>query len=80
MTNRDIINLPSIAYWSGLNGLEIKRIEYGPVTRVLCVSGCWYGGEKAKQAHRVKIQYTPAGIPFFRVHGYRIMLDECIRM
>jgi hypothetical protein len=35
----------SIAYYSGLNGLEIKGIEYGINDHVYCVSGCWYGGE-----------------------------------
>lgn len=80
MTNREIISLPSVAYYSGLNRLEIKCIEYGETDRVLCVSGCWYGGEKAKQAHRVKIQYTRTGRAFFRVYGYRVPLDECIRI
>ena len=30
----------SIAYYSGLNGLEIKGIEYGINDYVYCVSGC----------------------------------------
>lgn len=37
----------SIAYYSGLNGLEIKGIEYGIDDYVYCVSGCWYGGKAA---------------------------------
>lgn len=80
MTNQEIINAPSIAYYSGLNGLEIKAIEYGINDRVLCVSGCWYGGKAAQQAHRVKVNYTRSGRAYIRVHGYRIPLDECIRM
>ena len=55
----------SIAYYSGLNGLEIKGIEYGINDLVYCVSGCWYGGKDSA---------------FFRVHGYKIPLDECIKM
>lgn len=31
----------SIAYYSGLNGLEIKGIEYGINDFVYCVSGAW---------------------------------------
>lgn len=31
----------SIAYYSGLNGLEIKGIEYGIDDYVYCVSGAW---------------------------------------
>lgn len=37
----------SVAYYSGLNGLEIKGIEYGINDFVYCVSGCWYGGKAA---------------------------------
>lgn len=77
MTNKDIINMKSKAYYSGLNGLEIKAIKYGVNDRVLCVSGAWYGKPKA---HRVKINYTRSGSPFIRVNGYRVPLDECIRM
>lgn len=36
----------SIAYYSGLNGLEIKGIEYGINDFVYWVSGCWYGGKR----------------------------------
>lgn len=57
----------SIAYYSGLNGLEIKGIEYGIDDYIYCVSGAWGGG---KAFHRCKIQYTRKGAAFFRVHGY----------
>lgn len=67
----------SIAYYSGLNGLEIKGIECGIDDFVYCVSGAWGGG---KAFHRCKVQYTRKGAAFFRVHGYRVPLDECIRM
>lgn len=42
----------SVAYYSGLNGLEIKGIEYGINDFVYCVSGCWYGGKAARRFHR----------------------------
>lgn len=67
----------SIAYYSGLNGLEIKGIEHGIDDFIYCVSGAWGGG---KAFHRCKIQHTRKGAAFFRVHGYRVPLDECIRM
>lgn len=73
----------SVAYYSGLNGLEIKGIEYGINDFVYCVSGCWYGGKAARRFHRCKIYYPANGKDsafFFRVHGYKIPLDECIRM
>ena len=40
----------SIAYYSGLNGLEIKGIEYGIDDFAYCVSGCWYGGKAAQRS------------------------------
>lgn len=68
----------SIAYYSGLNGLEIKGIGYDGIDNyIYCVSGAWGSG---KAFHRCKVQYTRKGAAFFRVRGYRIPLDECIRM
>lgn len=67
----------SVAYYSGLNGLEIKGIEYGIDDYIYCVSGAWGGG---KGYRRCKVQYTRSGGAFFRVHGYRVPLDECISM
>lgn len=72
---------PTIAYYSGLNGLEIKGIEYGIDDYIYCVSGAWGGG---KAFHRCRVYY-PSDYPneksaFFRVHGCKIPLDECIRM
>ena len=78
MTKREYcIKNPAIAYYSGLNGIEIHGIEYGIEDHVYCVSGAWGGG---KAFHRVKVQYTRKGKAFFVIHGYRIPLDECIRM
>lgn len=51
----------SVAYYSGLNGLEIKGIEYGIDDFVYCVSGCWYGGKAARRFHRCKIYYPANG-------------------
>ena len=72
---------PAIAYYSGLNGLEIHGIEYGIDDYIYCVSGAWGGG---KAFHRCRVYY-PSDYPneksaFFRVHGCKISLDECIRM
>lgn len=70
----------SVAYYSGLNGLEIKGIEYGVNDFVYCVSGCWYGGKAARRFHRCKIYYPITESAFFRLHGYKVPFDECIRM
>lgn len=69
----------TVAYYSGLNGLELKGIEYGMEDYVYCVSGAWGGG---KRFHRCKVYYPESETKsaFFKVHGYRVPLDECIRM
>ena len=77
MKKSDILKMKSVAYYSGLNGLEIKKIEYGIDDHILCVSGAW-GGKK--QAHKVKINYTANGNAYVRIHGYRVPLNECIGM
>lgn len=71
------LNHPSIAYYSGLFGIEIKGIEYGIEDYIYSVSGTWNG---KPSYHRNKIMYTASGDPYFRIYGYRIPLNECIRM
>ena len=56
----------TIAYYSGLNGLEIKGIEYGIDDYIYCVSGAFGGG---KAFHRCKIQYTAQGLLFSAYTG-----------
>lgn len=70
---------PATAYYSGFNGLEIHGIEYGINDYIICVSGAW-GARSARKYHRLKIQYDAAGNAFFRLHGYKCLLSDCIRM
>ena len=76
MTRREILAKPTIAYWSGLNGLEIKEIKYGIDAYMLCVSNAWYGKPRT---HCLKIQYDDSGESFVWLHGYKIPLSDCIR-
>lgn len=78
MTKRTqaIEKMPTIAYASTCNGVEIKKIDYGIEDYVICISNAWNDRQNLK-AHRLKIYYTDR--PYFRLHGYRIYLDECIR-
>lgn len=76
MTKKDILEMETIAYYSGFGGLEIKDIEYGIDDHVLCVSGAWNGKPKP---HRLKIYYPASKAPYIKLHGYTIRLDECIR-
>ena len=74
MKKNEILNIESVAYYSGLNGLEIKSIEDD---FVYCVTGAWGG---PKKPHCCKIYYNAAGEPYFKVNGYRVPFDECVRM
>lgn len=73
-------NRESIAYYSGLDGIEIKGIEYGIDDYLYCVSGCWYSEKAAQRYHRLKIQCDRRGGAFVRLNGCKIPLDECIRI
>lgn len=67
----------SFAYYSGFGGLELKHIEYGIDDYIYCVSGAW---TSKKTYHKLKIHYGSNGNSFIKLHGYRVPLDECIRM
>ena len=77
MSKKERCNRESIAYYSGLDGVEIKDIEFGIDDYIYCVSGAW-GGKK--RCHRLKVQTDRDGFRFIRIDGYKIPLDECIRM
>ena len=76
MTKKDLLQMETIAYYSGFNGLEIKGIEYGIDDYVLCVSGAWNGKPKP---HRLKIYYNGDN-PFILLNGYKCPLNDFIRM
>ena len=69
---------PAKAYYSGFNGLEIHGIEYGINDYLYCVSGAW-GAHSRRKYHKLKIQCDNNG-GFVRLHGYKVPLNECIRM
>lgn len=77
MTKKEFCNCPSIAYYSGFGGFEIKGIEYGINDVLYAVSGAWTA---LKSYHRLKIRYSSSGSPYVVLRGIRIHLDECIRM
>ncbi len=70
-------NNKSFAYYSGLNGLEFKHIEYGINDYIYCVSGAWSG---KKSYHKLKVYTDNKGESYLKLHGYKIPLNECIRM
>lgn len=80
MTKKEHCQKESIAYYSGFSGLEIKDVEYGINDYIYCVSGCWYGDESNKSYHKLQVYYDRKGNSFIRLHGYKIPLDEWVRM
>ena len=79
MTKKEkCLNNNTIACYYGLGGVEIKDIEYGIEDYLYCVSGAW-GITNNKRYHKLKIYYTEKG-GYIRLYGYRIPLDECIRV
>lgn len=77
MTKKEICeNNKTFGYYSGLGGLEFKKIEYGIDDFIYCVSGAWSGKPKA---HKLKIYCDNKG-SFIRLHGYKVNFDDCIRM
>ena len=65
----------TVAYYSGLGGLETKYIEYGINDYMYLVSGVWHG---KRAHHRLKIHYGAKSC-YIRLHGQRCPLSEFIR-
>ena len=57
-------------------GVEILDIEHGIEDYVICR---YNFGEPEKKLHRVKIRYG-VNTTYFRLDGYRIRMDECMRV
>jgi hypothetical protein len=77
MSKKEIcLNNKSFAYYSGFGGLEFKKIEYGIEDYIYCVSGSWNGKPKY---HKLKVYNTNNG-SYLKLHGYKVNLNDCIRM
>ena len=73
MTKEEIFNMNPVGYYSGYNGIEIKKITE---EKVYCVSNC-FGSDACKEVHRLKI-YWDSGDPYFMLDGNRIYLKDCL--
>lgn len=70
---------PAIAYYSGFAGFEIHGFEEKDGQDfVYGVSGAWSAPNQYTY-HRLKVHWD-TGSPYFRLHSYKVPLDECIRM
>lgn len=65
----------TVAYYSGLGGLETKYIEYGIDDYMYLVSGAWHG---KRAYHRLKIHYGAKSC-YVHLYGQRCPLSEFIR-
>lgn len=73
MTKKQICeSKATVAYYSGLGGLEAKHIEYGINDYMYLVSGVWHG---KRAYHRLKIHYG-AKTCYVRLYGQRCSLSE----
>ena len=76
MRKKDIcLNNEAFAYYSWNGGVEIHHIEHGIDDYIYCVSGAWYG---EKRYHKLKRYYDDNA--YFNLDGYKITLNECIRI
>ena len=65
----------TIAYWSGYDGLEVKKFEHGFEDYCIVVANTF--GGKPRSVHKLKIHYDTH--PNIRLNGRRWYFDECIR-
>lgn len=72
-----VLTLPTMAYYSGFAGIEIKNIGYEcDETYIIYVAGAWCNN---KTVHRTKVYYNLNGNAYILYKGIRIPLNECIR-
>lgn len=69
------MEMPSIGYYSGCGGIEVKTILYGIDDYVIFIAGAW---TEKPSVHKAKIYYSD--IPYFRYNGYTIHFYEVLRM
>lgn len=78
MNKKDIcLNNKSFGYYSGFNGLEFKKIEYGINDYVYCVSSAWRGKNKY---HKLKVYYDNKDIPYVNLKGKKVPFNEIVMM
>lgn len=69
-------NRPTVAYYSGFGGLEVKFIEYGTDDYIYLVAGAWNSN---KTYHKLKVHYGNK-YDYITLHGYRYRLADFIKV
>ena len=70
---------PSVAYYSGCGGVEIKEIIYDINDSVVFLANAWVKHDE-KDIHKAKIHYGDDDNIFFMYNGFRIPFNECLRI
>ena len=70
-------NAPIAYYYRMPGGLLINGIEYGANDYIYCTRNP--GGDK-KTHHKLKIKYDNIGNAYIMLYGYKIPLNECLKM
>lgn len=68
--------MPTLGYWSALNGVEVKEFHLGSDEKVTVIANAW-GGQKS--VHTVKVNYNKAGEAYIIVCRTTPYLRDCIR-
>ena len=77
LTKKEVcLNNDAFAYYSGFGGVHLYYIDHGIEDYIYCASNAWYG---KKRYHKLKVYYDNSG-GYIKLDGYRIPLDECIRI
>lgn len=77
LTKKEVcLNNDAFAYYSGFGGVELHHIDHGIEDYIYCVSNAWYG---EKRYHKLKVYYDDHG-GYIKLEGYKIPLNECIRI
>lgn len=77
MTKREICDEHrTVAYYSGLGGLEVRHISYGINDFIYLIAGAC---SNKKSYHKLKIHYGHK-YAYIKLHGYRCRLSDFIKV
>ncbi len=68
------LDMRTVGYWSGFDGLEVKELQYGIEGYAIVVSGSFTG---TKNVHRLRVYYDDR--PYIKLFDRKWFFDECIR-
>lgn len=77
MTKREICDEHrTVAYYSGLGGVEVRHISYGINGFIYLIAGVWGNN---RSYHKLKIHYGHK-YAYIKLYGYRCRLSDFIKV